>query len=98
LQVVPSLDQIAGLGKDPAVQRLANRVQLTSDGHRAYLDAVEEAFGDDVDYPVLQKLYGTAPEAQTPTARRSASASGLRMLLAIPIRSTSVRATSSART
>jgi hypothetical protein len=31
----------------------------------ASLEAVEEAFGDDVDYAVLQKLYGTAPEAQT---------------------------------
>jgi hypothetical protein len=46
-------------------QRLAGRVQLTSDGHKAYLEAVEEAFGDDVDFAVLQKLYGTAPEAQT---------------------------------
>ena len=38
--------------------RLANRVQLTSDGHRAYLDAVEGAFGGDVDYAMLVKLYG----------------------------------------
>jgi IS1 family transposase len=43
--------------------RLANRVQLTTDGHKAYLEAVEGAFGGDVDYAVLQKLYGTAPEA-----------------------------------
>ena len=38
--------------------RLANRVQLTSDGHRAYLEAVEGAFGGDVDYAMLVKLYG----------------------------------------
>jgi IS1 family transposase len=38
--------------------RLANRVQLTTDGHRAYLQAVEEAFGADVDYGMLVKLYG----------------------------------------
>lgn len=38
--------------------RLANRVQLTTDGHRAYLEAVEQAFGGDVDYAMLQKLYG----------------------------------------
>ena len=50
---------------DDLRQRLANRVQLTSDAHKAYLEAVEEAFSDDVDYAVLQKLYGTAPEAQT---------------------------------
>jgi IS1 family transposase len=38
--------------------RLANRVQLTTDGHKAYLEAVEEAFGADVDYAQLVKLYG----------------------------------------
>ena len=38
--------------------RLANRVQLTSDGHKAYLEAVEGAFGGDVDYAQLVKLYG----------------------------------------
>jgi IS1 family transposase len=38
--------------------RLANRVQLTTDGHRAYLQAVEDAFGADVDYGMLVKLYG----------------------------------------
>ena len=43
--------------------RLANRVQLTSDGHRAYLEAVEGAFGADVDYAQLIKLYGNAPDA-----------------------------------
>jgi IS1 family transposase len=44
--------------------RLANRVQLTTDGHKAYLDAVEDAFGADVDYAQLVKLYGESPEAQ----------------------------------
>lgn len=43
--------------------RLANRVQLTSDGHRAYLEAVEGAFGDDVDYAQLVKIYGSVPES-----------------------------------
>lgn len=42
--------------------RLANRVQLTTDGLKAYLDAVEGAFGADVDYAQLVKLYGEAPE------------------------------------
>jgi IS1 family transposase len=45
--------------------RLRTRVQLTTDGHRAYLDAVEDAFGADVDYAVLQKLYGSMPENET---------------------------------
>lgn len=43
--------------------RLANRVQLTTDGHKAYLSAVEDAFGDDVDYAMLIKLYGDTPES-----------------------------------
>jgi len=38
--------------------RLANRVQLTTDGHKAYIVAVEDAFGADVDYGMLVKLYG----------------------------------------
>ena len=44
--------------------RLANRVQLTTDGHKAYLNAVEGAFGADVDYAQLVKIYGEAPEAE----------------------------------
>jgi IS1 family transposase len=47
---------------DDLRSRLANRVQLTSDGHGAYLSAVSETFGGDVDYAQLVKLYGAAPE------------------------------------
>ncbi|PCD03731.1 IS1 family transposase [Sphingomonas spermidinifaciens] len=43
---------------DDLAARLANRVQLTSDGHRAYLEAVEGAFGCDVNYAQLVKMYG----------------------------------------
>ena len=39
--------------------RLANRVQLTTDGHKAYLEAVEDAFGGDIDYAMLVKHYGS---------------------------------------
>jgi IS1 family transposase len=39
-------------------KRLANRVQLTTDGHRTYLDAVDLAFGENIDYAMLVKLYG----------------------------------------
>jgi IS1 family transposase len=38
--------------------RLSNRIQLTSDGHRVYLDAVESAFGSGIDYAMLVKIYG----------------------------------------
>lgn len=46
--------------------RLANRVQLTTDGHKTYLEAVEAAFGGEIDYAMLIKLYGPEPtkEAQ----------------------------------
>lgn len=44
--------------------RLATRVQLTTDGHAPYLNAVEGAFGADVDFATLVKLYGPAAEAQ----------------------------------
>jgi len=40
--------------------RLATRVQLTTDGHKAYLEAVEGSFGGDVDHAMLIKLYGDA--------------------------------------
>ena len=48
--------------------RLANRVQLTSDGHRPYLEAVESAFGSEIDYSMLVKMYG---RELTPEARYS---------------------------
>lgn len=54
---------------DDLAARLANRVQLTSDGHRAYLEAVEGAFGCDVDYAQLVKMYGAtigAPSRYSP--------------------------------
>jgi IS1 family transposase len=44
--------------------RLANRVQITTDGHGAYLQAIDDAFGIDVDYAVLEKVYATPTEAQ----------------------------------
>ncbi len=40
--------------------RLANRVQLTTDGHKPYLSAVESAFGSEIDYAMLHKIYGAA--------------------------------------
>jgi IS1 family transposase len=46
--------------------RLANRVQLTSDGNHAYLAAVDEAFDRQIDYAMLIKKYGESPEAEKP--------------------------------
>jgi IS1 family transposase len=46
-------------------RRLKHRVQLTTDGHRAYLEAVESAFGAEIDYAMLIKIYGAPPGAET---------------------------------
>ncbi len=43
-------------------RRIGNRVQITTDGHKAYLEAVESAFGADIDYAQLQKVYGAPSE------------------------------------
>ena len=45
--------------------RLVNRVQLTTDGHKIYLNAVEDVFGGAIDYAMLVKLYGAEPERET---------------------------------
>ena len=44
--------------------RLANRVQLTTDGHKMYVNAVVDAFADDIDYAQLVKVFGNDPEGQ----------------------------------
>jgi IS1 family transposase len=49
---------------DDLAKRLGNRIQLTSDGHKPYLEAIEGAFGGDIDYATLVKIYGAAPEGQ----------------------------------
>jgi IS1 family transposase len=54
-------DRGAGTAHDfmnDVASRLANRVQLTTDGHRPYLAAVDDAFGGDIDYAMLVKIYG----------------------------------------
>jgi IS1 family transposase len=51
--------------------RLANRVQLTTDGHGAYLQAVVGAFGIDVDYAQLVKHYGESGNAAGPERKYS---------------------------
>jgi IS1 family transposase len=44
--------------------RLTSRIQLTGDGYRLYVDAVESAFGGNVDYAQLVKIYGASPDGQ----------------------------------
>jgi IS1 family transposase len=59
-----SADWAIDFMKDCAA-RIKGRVQITTDGHKAYLEAVEEAFGADVDYAQLQKIYGAPSEFET---------------------------------
>ena len=48
--------------------RLAHRVQLTTDGWRAYLEAVDGAFGTGIDYAMLVKMYGESMETKVEEA------------------------------
>ena len=69
MQLYSWQESLSPLGRELAVQlqnlrisKRINRVQITTDGHRAYLEAVESAFGADIDYAQLQKIYGAATE------------------------------------
>jgi hypothetical protein len=77
--------------------RLADRVQLTSDGLSIGLQAVERAFRGQVDYAQLVKIYGDASEGQKRYSPQNASGANGRQLSPIPILSASARATSSVR-
>jgi IS1 family transposase len=62
---------VGGRGADWAIDfmqdcasRIQGRVQVTTDGHKAYLEAVEQSFGADVDYAQLQKIYGASEETE----------------------------------
>ena len=63
---------------DDLAPRLASRVQLTSDGHKAYLEAVEGAFGGDVDYAQLVKLYGSEGGVSSDKRYSPAECTGIR--------------------
>jgi IS1 family transposase len=56
--------QSASLFIDDLASRLAHRVQLTTDGHKAYLQAIEDSFGSEIDYAQLIKLYGNDVESE----------------------------------
>lgn len=61
----------AALFVQDLADRLSQRVQLTSDGHAVYLQAVEDAFGSDVDYAMLIKKYGGEGSNKNPETRYS---------------------------
>ncbi len=62
--------QSASMFVNDLAGRLANRVQITTDGHKAYLQAIEGAFGSEIDYATLEKLY-TSPPKDCPNTRYS---------------------------
>ena len=66
--------------------RLANRVQLTTDGHKAYLEAVEGAFGGDVDYAQLIKLYGETPQTEARCSPPACTGARKRAIEGKPVR------------
>src|SRR5205823_12677558 len=49
---------------EDCARRISNRVQITTDGHKAYLEAIEDAFGADIDYAQLQKIYGAVNDGE----------------------------------
>jgi len=55
--------------------RVKGRIQITTDGHRVYLNAVDEAFGADVDYAQLQKIYGASKDSDVRETRFSTAVS-----------------------
>ena len=81
---------------DDLAGRLAHRVQLTTDGHRVYLQAVENAFGAAVDYAMLVKIYGNDSRAPDTGAivLLSASAPQKPLLASLDVRITAHISTS----
>ncbi len=68
----------AGAFVDDLASRLANRVQLTTDGHKPYLNAVDDAFGGQVDYAMLVKIFGPSPEPKAEHRYSPAKCNGTR--------------------
>ena len=66
---------------DDLRMRLVDRVQITSDGHKAYLGAIEGAFGGDVDYAQLVKLYGKLPGVDAATRYSPPQCTGIRKMV-----------------
>ena len=79
-------------------ERLANRVQLTTDGLAAYPNAVEDAFGADVDFSQLIKLYGREPANEARYSPPVCLGAVPRPVQGDPTRASSARRTSSGRT
>lgn len=78
--------------------RLANRVQLTTDGNWVYLEAIEAVLDGEIDYAMLIKLYDPEPSEERRYGRPSAPGPRSGSSRVVPTRPTSPPATSRART
>ena len=67
--------------------RLTNRIQLTTDGHKVYLNAVEDTFGADIDYAMLVKLYGKEVDSETRYSPAKCTGTNSRAITGYPERS-----------
>lgn len=77
----------AGLAKEfmeYCARRIRGRVQVTTDGHRAYLEAVDGAFGMDCDYAQLQKIYGASMEGERQYSPDSCIGSDMKVISGNP--------------
>jgi len=68
--------------------RIRGRVQLTTDAHKAYLQAVENAFGADIDFATLQKIYGASDEPEKRYSPATCIGSDMKVVSGDPIRRT----------
>ena len=64
--------------------RLANRVQLTTDGHKVYLNVIEDVFGADIDYAMLVKLYGAEPAGEARYSPAKCTGTNSRIIIGYP--------------
>ena len=64
--------------------RLANRVQLTTDGHKVYLNVIEDIFGADIDYAMLVKLYGQEPSGEARYSPAKCTGTNSRIIAGYP--------------
>ena len=64
--------------------RLANRVQLTTDGHKVYLNVIEDVFGAEVDYAMLVKLYGQEPSGEARYSPAKCTGTNSRVITGCP--------------
>ncbi len=72
--------------------KTSNRVQITTDGHRPYIEAIEQALGKEVDYAMLIKEYGQDPSEERRFSPPVVLSEEVRVITGMPTRTASARA------